>query len=132
MNKIAVIAIASLTLTGCMTARMNDGLNTMLGKPISYAVGRLGYPDGQREMMGDTLYVWSTNHQAVLPVYNASSTTGTVGGTPFYGTTSSMGLMRAQAYCTIQIAVTPQGLIKTYQWNGNPIGCRGYASALNR
>lgn len=126
-----IVAMMALGLSGCMASRMNAGLNSLLGQPVEAAVDRLGYPDGQREMLGDTLYVWSSSHQAYLPTAQVSTTNGMVGGTPFYGTSTSYGMMGAQAYCSIQIAVS-DGRISHYQWSGNPLGCDSYASLLRR
>jgi len=125
----AVIAFAaSALLTGCATAQLNRGLQGLMGQKIQAAVARMGYPDGQREMMGDTIYVWSTNHQAIMPLMTNSTTTGLVGGTPVYGSTNSMNFVPVAAQCTVQIATTPDGTIKSYEWAGNQIGCRRYSS----
>jgi hypothetical protein len=53
-----------------------------------------------------------------------------VGGTPVYGQTNSMNFVPVAAQCTVQIATTPDGTIKSYQWAGNQIGCRRYSSGF--
>ena len=124
--KIAVVAVVSL-ISGCVTAQLNNGLQKLLGHPIQEVIDHMGYPDGEREIMGDKIYVWSTNHQAFMPMMNTATTTGSVGGTPYYGTTNSMAMVPVAAQCTVQIATDSGGLIKRYQFFGNQIGCARYA-----
>ena len=112
MKRIAAFVLAVLDLAGCVPQRMDDGLQSLIGQNIQAAVGKLGYPDGQRTMLGDTIYIWNTGHQGALPI------AGTV--VPF------------SFNCTIQIATTPDGTIKQPQWAGNVDGCRGYATVLAR
>lgn len=126
--KIAIFAVASVMLvTGCATAQLDKGLRGLIGQTMETAIDHLGYPDGQRQVMGDTVYVWSTNHQAFLPMNTTTTTTGAVGGTPYYGTTNSMALVPVAAACTVQIATDNEGIIKRYQWFGNQMGCARYA-----
>lgn len=126
MRKI-VIAI-SLVLTGCVGTRMESGLQALTGAPLQYAISRLGYPDGERTIAGEHLYVWSTNHEALLPVTSGSY--GNVGGVGYSQT--NVGLMRAQAYCTIQLSVDAGGIVRNYQYSGNVMGCQNYARMLPR
>jgi hypothetical protein len=122
--------VGALGLSGCVTSRMNDGLSDLVGLDVDAAVAVLGYPDGQREMMGDTLYIWSSNHNVVLPMATTTTTTGNFGGVPYYGSTTGMGYMPANLNCTIQLAVGPNKVIKSWQWNGNMGGCQPYARSL--
>lgn len=124
--KIAVFA-SCLLFCGCTTQKMNDGLENFMSRRIQWAVDTLGYPDGQRQFMGDTIYIWTTNRQALLPFTNTTTTTGMVGNTPVYGSTYSTQMMPVNATCTIQLAVGPDGYIKHYQWEGNAMGCSRYS-----
>ena len=117
---------------GCATQQLDTGLKGLIGHPVNEAVARLGYPDNQREILGDRLYVWSTSHTALMPHMNTSTTTGSVGGMPVYGQTTGMTMAPVNAYCLIQLAVTDTGIIKSYQWQGNPIGCQMYARGFSR
>jgi hypothetical protein len=131
LRTLGVIA-AAIALSGCVGQRLENGLRSLIGQPISVAANRLGYPDGEREILGDKIYFWSTSHSAMLPMANTTTTTGMVGGTPVYGQTTGMTMVPVHAQCTIQLAVDSAGLIKSWQYRGNPMGCRSYASALNR
>lgn len=102
-----------------------------MGQNIRAAVAHLGYPDGQRTVMGDTVYVWSTSRNVAFPMTTTSTTTGMVGNTPVYGTTSSTNFVPMAFQCTVQIATNADGTIKSYQWEGNQGGCQRYARGFH-
>lgn len=124
--------LLALALAACATRQLNEGLKGLMGQNIQTAVSRLGYPDGQRTMMGNTIYIWSGSHSAAIPLMTTSSTSGMVGGTPVYGTTTNTNWVPVNYNCTIQIATDSDGVIKSYQWSGNEGGCRQYANAISR
>lgn len=131
--KKALLAVAILCgLSGCVAQNLNKGLSALIGQNIRVAVAQLGYPDSQRTMMGDTIYVWNSSHNVSLPIVNTSTTTGMVGGVPVYGTTTSMGEMNGTFECTVQLATDADGTIKNYKWSGNMGGCQQYANAVSR
>lgn len=130
MRRIFALVIAALSVGGCVSQHMNDGLQGLMGQDINAAVARLRYPDGQRTMLGDTIYIWSSNHKAALPLTTMNATTGSVGNVPIYGTTTNTTFVPMEFSCTIQIATDGKGRIKSYQWSGNLEGCRPYADAL--
>lgn len=111
MRKTAVIAIAAL-LSGCATARLNTGLQKVIGDPIDGLVGVWGYPAAQREIMGRTIYIWSNDAGAMA--------------VPLYGG----GVFAARLQCTIQVAVDARRIITSYQWSGNNGGCAAFARRL--
>lgn len=117
---------------GCATQILNDGLQGLVGEDIHEAFARLGYPDGQRTVLGDTIYIWSTNHNVAMPITTTTTTTGAVGTTPYYGTTTGMGFVPMAFMCTVQIATDENGRIKNYQWEGNQGGCQRYARGFSR
>lgn len=127
-----ITCVAAVLLAGCVMSRLNTGLQGLLGADIHEAAARMGYPNSEREMLGDKIYVWSTDSSAVIPLPMTTTTTGYVGTTPVGMTTNSMGFMPAHFHCTVQLAVTPEGKIKSYQYYGNPGGCGPYARMLNR
>ena len=127
--RVHVIAACILLLTaGCATNRFDERLTGLLGYNIEVAVSRLGHPDGQRTVMGDTIYIWSSSPDTSLPLTTTATTTGMVGNTPVYGTTTATNRVPANFNCTIQIATNSAGSIKSYQWSGNESGCRRYMS----
>ena len=128
--KRVIAVVAALLLVGCASSQLNNGLHSLLGQRIEAARAHLGNPDGRREIMGDTIYIWSTNRAAITPFVDTPTTTGMVGNMPVHGTTSPVSFVPVQAQCTIQIAVSAYGIIKQYQWQGNEMGCRGYAKGF--
>ena len=133
-KKIAGIACAAVALTGCTTSisMLKSDLPKLLGQDIKVAVTRIGYPDGQREMLGDTLYIWSTDHEGLVPAVNTAATFGSLAGLHFSGVATSVGVARARYYCAIQLATNKDGSITHWQFQGNQGGCNVYAYALNR
>jgi hypothetical protein len=118
MRKIAALVVAALGLPGCVPQRMDEGLQALAGQNIQAAVAKLGYPDSQRTMLGDTIYIWSTRGPGGAVAVAISPTMGAV--------------LPISFNCTIQIATAADGTIKQTQWTGNPDGCRAYAGELAR
>jgi hypothetical protein len=110
--KIAGIAIAALLLTGCATERLNSSLQRVIGQPIDILVSAWGYPAGQREMMGHTIYVWSNDGGAMA--------------VPMYGG----GVFAARLQCQVQVSVDDRRIVRSYQWSGNNGGCAAFARRL--
>jgi len=86
IRKIALSMFVVPGVVGCVGQHMDQGLNDLVGKDIKVAVSKLGYPDGQKVMLGDTIYVWSTGKNVVLPMSSTSITNGNVGGMAVSGT----------------------------------------------
>lgn len=131
MKRVAIVAL-TITLGGCMAQRMNDGLQSLVGHDIHDAIARIGYPDGQRQIMGDMIYVWGSSQNAVMPMTTTNYTTGMVGTTPMYGTATSTNFVPVNFNCSIQLATGQNGIIKNWQWSGNMGGCSRYAKGLSR
>ena len=129
---LTLAAAASVLLSGCAFDRLSGGLKTLLGKDIHVAVAKLGYPDDERVILGDKVYVWSTNRMTVMPIYTTSTTSGTVGSTPYYGTTMTPSYVPVNANCKIQLTTDSDGIITRYQVEGNESGCSAYASGFPR
>jgi hypothetical protein len=132
MRRLTGLLLVALALSACVSDQMNQGLGFMVGQNIQTAVSRLGYPDAQRTMLGDTIYVWSTNHQVDLPMTTTSTIMGNVGTVPVYGTAMGTTYVPANFNCTIQLGVGPGDIIKNWQWTGNMGGCARYANALSQ
>ncbi len=125
--------LLTCALTGCasmVSKNISSGLEYFIGRPIDSAVQVRGYPDGKREILGHTLYIWSSNHSATLAVPTMSTTTGVAGSIPVYGTTTSVMPIYGSFYCTITLAVDAKDTIVNWQWTGNLGGCEQYAKIL--
>lgn len=132
MKKVAVLLACLLSLGGCVFQNMTKGLDALKGQNIQVAVNELGYPDGQRTMLGHTIYVWGRSEDTVLPTFNTSTTNGMIGNTPVYGTTTTTNLIPVNYNCTIQIMVDSNNIIQSWQFTGNRGGCSAYANDLKQ
>lgn len=131
MRKLVLAVLAAASLTGCATFKnIETGLAALEGQPVQAAFDRLGYPDGQMNVGADTVYVWGRSFMMNMPQYNTATTYGTVGTTPYTANTGVMTSVPMQMQCSIKIAAGPDGVIKTWQYNGNVGGCSAYSSAL--
>lgn len=134
-RKILQSAAATLVLTGCAADGMkvlDAGLSSLVGLPIQSAYDRLGYPNGSQNMNGDTFYVWSTNRNVVMPVYQTGSAYGSVGNTPFQVNTNTPGMMPMNFNCSIRVITGSDNVIKSWDYQGNAGGCQGYVQSLRR
>jgi hypothetical protein len=121
MRKLLLVA---LVLSGCaiqpVSTKLTNGLQGLVGQPIDSAVAVLGYPDDKREIVNRRIYIWARQgNGVVMPVV--------VPGGWF--------AVSGQGVCVIQLAVvrntnTNIEYISGYQWNGNNMGCRGYANQV--
>jgi hypothetical protein len=109
--KIAVFAAIAL-LSGCATQRLNSGLQKIIGEPVDVLVSAWGYPAGERNIMGRTLYVWSNDGGAMA--------------VPMYGG----GVFAARLQCQVQVSVNEQRIVTSYQWSGNNGGCAVFSRRL--
>lgn len=60
----AAFAVAFI-LAGCATTTLNNfstGMNALVGQQAEVAFQRLGYPDRQETIAGNTAYFWGTDH----------------------------------------------------------------------
>jgi len=129
----ALLAALSIALGGCAgVGSLRDGLQPFVGQDIHAAVDVLGYPDGKREMLGDTIYYWSTSHSAPLLMPTTSTTTATAGTTTVIASTHSTQPVTGLYHCTIQMAVDTDNRIKSYQVSGNNGGCASYSRTVSR
>lgn len=127
--KILTITLIAI-LPSCVMSNIDEGLTALTGKPISTAVQVLGYPDQERRFQNDKIYIWSTSFQGTYTTPETATTTGYIGGTPVYGTTTYNTTQTANYSCLIKIITGTNGLIKNWEYNGNPGGCGSYASRL--
>jgi hypothetical protein len=101
--------LLSCLLAGCVYALgMPEKLQPLKGQNIRVAIERLGYPTEQREVLGDTVYTWST-----------------------LGPVVANSFMVGQLYCVIEVGTDSAGTIKEAHFHGNA-GCGPYARALSR
>jgi len=131
--RIPALVTVAVALVGCVPDDMDKGLNALMGQDIHAAIGRLGYPDGQRTVLGDKVYFWGFSRKFSPPVSSISTTSRMAGETPIYGTTTSTSGLPPILNCRIQITTDQNDIIKSSRWSGwigSLSGCAPYAQAL--
>lgn len=105
MKRIA-IGLVAVVLTGCATFKnMDAGLGSLVGQPVDMAIARLGYPTSETTIADRKVYIWSNAYSAAMPVATSSTTTGTVGSTPFSARTSGMTWEESEYSCVIRVFI---------------------------
>ncbi len=129
-----LIAWTLAVLAGCVNVpeELGDELQSTVGHNIKTVIARLGYPDSERVIVGDTVYTWSMHRHATLTLPQATTTTGYVGDQPITATTWGSESVPIDNQCTLQVATDPNGTIKSANFRGNSGGCRSFLSALQR
>ncbi|MFZ7096718.1 hypothetical protein ACOPJQ_02390 [Luteimonas dalianensis] len=125
--------VLAVSLSSCLTwSGFEEGLASFKGRPISEAFDVLGYPAQQQQFGDDTVYTWATSHTGVAIAPTTSTTSGTVGSTPFNATTTGMQTTSVSYACTVKLIVGPDNLVRRYDFEGNMGGCEGYMQRLHR
>jgi hypothetical protein len=130
-----------LTLAGCATAPpappqptnwdyINAGLQRYRGHDVRELAAVIGYPDSQRVVMGDTVYLWRSDVNMPVPNYNMQMTTGMVGSTPYYQNTTDTQPSYVHLQCSIEVVADANGALSTYHLDGQNGACWKYARAL--
>lgn len=131
MKKLLKLLIV-IFLAGCATfGQMEDGLRSLMGKPDREAFSVLGYPSAKQEFGNDTVYSWYVSQSGSLFIPQTSTTTGYVGRTPVYGTTSYTQVIPVNYNCQIKLVADKGGILKSWEYNGNIGGCAQYIRRLN-
>lgn len=112
LARTTLLLVAIISVAGCATQELNDGLQAVVGQPIDVLVSDWGYPSEQHEIMGHTVYIWH-NQNGVMAV-------------PLYGG----GAYAAPLECTVQVVVNDSNIITQYQWSGNNGGCAPFADRI--
>ncbi|SKB50883.1 hypothetical protein [Luteibacter sp. 22Crub2.1] len=129
MKRIAAVAAAAMVLSGCVSfSSIQKKLDGYKGRPLDDAIAHLGYPTAERTVAGHHLFVWGDSHAMALPSYKTSTTSGTVGGTPYSGTTGTWGTETIQAECVVTMEVNEAKVVTNVTFSGNHAGCDRYGS----
>jgi len=130
--KVITLLIFAAALGGCATfGQMESGLNALMGKNEREAFNVLGYPSGKQQFGNDTVYIWSVSSSGVLFLPQTSTTYGTVGTTPVYGTTTYNQVVPVNYNCLIKLVSNSEGTLIHWEYNGNIGGCESYINRLN-
>lgn len=134
--KVTGLTLIVVLLSSCALQTLEKGLPYLVGEPIESAINVLGLPNVKTEMAGYTIYEWGNQHSATIPLMqaNTSYTSGTVGTTPVYGSTTSYttNYVPVNYQCRIKLAVDANGLIERWEYFGNQGGCQYYANGVQK
>jgi hypothetical protein len=124
----AVLMLA--VLPGCTTwGDIDRGLDTLTGKPLDYAISKLGLPDAEQTIAGRKVYVWDS--RTVGGGYLVPKTTnysGNVGGTSYAGTDTGLQATPSyDLYCKLKLVVDGSNTVTSYDYDGNMGACERYA-----
>ncbi len=112
-KRVLIAAAIALAATGCGRTPfpvLETELGSLKDKPAKEAFDRLGDPNGNQEIAGEKVYVWSSANDKSL----AGSTANAV-----------------DFDCTVRIFVDKQEKISHYDFKGNVGGCALYAHLLD-
>lgn len=133
--KTAISVVALLSLAGCVSwSQFDDGLNALVGRPISAAFGKIGYPNNEQTIAGRKIYRWGSSSQGMITMPTQTTTTGSVGNglgyRPFTATTYGSAMIPVSYQCTLALSVNSQEIITGYSYDGELGGCEPYINAL--
>lgn len=136
MKRILIVAAASL-LAGCATwGQFDDGLRDLKGKPIGYAIDKLGYPKTEQVIAGRKLYRWGGMRSGVAYVPTTTTTAGSIGTglsrVPVQTTTYGGTYVPTEDGCFITLEVDEKEIVRKWAYEGNLSGCEPYINALKK
>lgn len=130
-------AASALLLTGCVTwGQFDQGLDSLVGRPLDDAINVLGMPTEERTVAGRRYIQWGSSSSGFIPVTSPSTTYGTVNTGRTFGTysatTYSAAYVPVEYSCSITLQIGADERIQKTQYEGNLGGCESYIQALNR
>lgn len=134
--KVIFVLTAVLLLQSCALQTLKKGLPQLVGQPIETAIDLFGLPNGQMHVAGLTVYEWSSQASATIPLSQANTThtTGTIGSTPIRTSTTTFdtNYIPMNFHCRIKLAVNAKGIITRWEYFGNQGGCERYADGVEQ
>jgi len=86
-----------------------------VGRNIHELSERLGKPTGEQETTGDRVYVWSISSEGVMPK----------------GPPGVEGTMTVQRECTLEVTISAENVIRSYQVEGSDAACADFHRHLS-
>jgi hypothetical protein len=114
--RLIFLATIGAALLGCVTIRLSNELKHYVGRDIHELSARMGNPTGEQETTGDRVYVWSRSSEGVMPK----------------GIGGAEGIITVQHECTLEVTVSAENVIRTYQVEGSDAGCAAFRRQLSR
>lgn len=132
MKKIIIGGSILIILSGCVTfGQMETGLKALMGHDERVAFDLLGYPSAKQQFGEETVYTWAVSNSGVLIMPQTATTTGYVGSTPVYGTTTYSEAVSVNYSCKIKLISDSNNVLRKWEYEGNIGGCESYINRLN-
>ena len=130
---IAKAVILALFLAGCAGQIIQEKMQPMIGRPVSYVFGKLGWPDAESKIAGQKIFSWvtQTGGSYTLPQYNTGTIYNPCGSTSTYSYTT-YHQHSYNYFCIIRIFVDAEDRVTAYDFEGNEGGCSTFAKQLSR
>jgi hypothetical protein len=113
--RLLLLATIGAALLGCAATRLSNEVKPYVGRDIHELSERLGKPTGMQETTGDRVYVWSISSEGVMPKGTGADATITV-----------------QRECTLEVTISAEDVIRSYQVEGSDAGCAAFRRHLGR
>lgn len=128
LSRLIVLTLAIAT-AGCVTSEdIGAGVRTLEGQHYTQVFKRLGYPDSERTIAGNTVYSWGSRNSGTYSVPTTSTATTYVGGQAVFTTVQGSRTESYDYYCRLDVVVNSSGVVTTAEVDGNIGGCERYAA----
>jgi len=115
MKTLITIMICTALVSCHSSEKISDGIRVIVGKPISYAVDSLGFPDSESDISGQKGYTWILQQDIALYMMDSQlDLTTTI----------------ADHHCKLNIFVDENDIITKFRWNGHMDVCSLFADRL--
>jgi len=122
-----ILVLIAALLAGCASIDATIQ-QKYLGRHVDEAIRSYGYPTQERHVAGRKVYSWQVQNSMMVPNYTTSTTTGTVGRYPVYGTTQQYGAPTIhQMSCQLDLEVDGAEIVSNYSWAGHLGACGLFA-----
>lgn len=127
-----------LLLSGCSATVNNfdEGMPYLLGKPIDFAIGYLGFPDREQKLLGKMAYIWEHSDIGTSVETVSTPSYGTIhspNGSAYYSGQNTKAVPTLyHEKCLIRLMVDETGIVMAGDWKGNRGGCAKYSAAVDK
>lgn len=126
-----ICSLFVITMTSCVSNEdINRGKQAFVGKPIKEAISYFGYPDNEKNIAGDKVYIWTNAYSQNLVLPNNTTTTGYVGGQYINATTYGTQVRQSNHQCILIMATSLDNTIKHVDYKGSLGACEKYMRML--
>lgn len=137
MRRAILCAAFAAQLSGCATwGQFDDGLRSLVGRPLDEAINVLGMPSSERTVAGRRYIQWSSWHSDVIPAISTSTTHGAVhngrSAANYSATSLSTSYEPVDYACIITLEVDADNRVRRGQYEGNMGGCEPYIWRLKK